>query len=148
MMKSIIRLQQIGCRFSSPHRGFMEIKEMVFRDSLKMILNLSKISNRPKRRGTSSMSAQARRIFSFFLFIIRDASLIRYGTPPPETPLISRILSSGPCLKPSACPNPRGIIVRSAPESIYNNASILAVSVSMIMSAIGRLMYPKGDASL
>jgi hypothetical protein len=110
--------------------------------SSNMILNLSKMSNLPSRKGTSSIKAQASLIFnsSPLRDILADFRI--YGTPAPETPFISKILSSGDCLNPNTLPSPKGIIVMSAPESMYMATSILRRSFSKTILATGLKTVP------
>lgn len=110
--------------------------------SSKVILNLGKMSIRPKSNGTSSISAQAKRILSFLPFRIIVAFLRIYGTPLPETPFISKISSSGFCLRPMALPVSSGIIVISAPESIYIITSTVWFLYSRTTSATGLRTVP------
>jgi len=110
--------------------------------SSKMILNLGKMSRGPNKSGTSSINAQASLIGRVSPFMTRLAFLSIYGTPPPETPFISKISSLGNCLKPSALPSSSETMVISAPESIYIAASIFSRPASSRTSATGLKVVP------
>lgn len=115
--------------------------------SLKIISNLSKMSILPNKRGTSSINAHANRILNFLFPNVIRTLLTIYGTPPPETPFISNILSEGFCLNPKDLPKRNGIIVISAPESMYIEASTFILLASNITFAIGRRSGPKLEGS-
>lgn len=110
--------------------------------SLNRISNLSNISNLPSKRGTSSIKARANLIFNF-LSLRKILMVFKiYGTPAPDTPFISKILSSGDCFRPNALPSPKETIVMSAPESIYMAASTLRCWYSRITFATGLNTVP------